>query len=208
MKSSKQYPGAIHVYDNVWEDPQSTIDLIESECSTSSMYWETAGVNDRHFGSNIDNSYQGISERTNLHTGLTYFAEKGNRTAQQLHNRFCNLLIDAAESYMYEHRLLGITPYSHEFYSVLKYSDNQKFDAHVDGMPGSNRFISCILYLNDNYIGGELEFINYDLKLKMPAGSLVIFPSGFSHAHQAHPVTSGTKYAIVTWLYYLNQDTK
>lgn len=208
MKSSKQYPGAIYVYDNVWSDPQSTIDLIEAECSNNSMHWEKAGVNDSHFGSNNDNAYQGISARTNLHTGITYFAEKGNQTAQKLHNQFCNLLIDAAESYMYDHRLLGATPYAHEFYSVLKYSDNQKFDAHVDGMPGSNRFISCILYLNDNYLGGELEFVNYDLKLKMPASSLIIFPSGFSHAHIAHPVTSGTKYAIVTWLYYLKEELK
>jgi predicted 2-oxoglutarate/Fe(II)-dependent dioxygenase YbiX len=29
---------------------------------------------------------------------------------------------------------------------------------------------------------------------------LILFPSNYAYSHIAHPVTSGTKYAMVTWI--------
>jgi predicted 2-oxoglutarate/Fe(II)-dependent dioxygenase YbiX len=58
-----------------------------------------------------------------------------------------------------------------------------------------------LLYLNDDYSGGELEFRNFQLKISPKKGMLLLFPSNFAYAHIAHPVTSGTKYAFVTWLH-------
>jgi len=199
IKSTVVYPGGIEVFENVWEDPYDTIYTIEKECAdtNSVIKWANADVRD------ID-GHQSYGEiRTNLQTIITDSAEKGNKIAQQLHNRFCNLLEAATDYYMYKHKILGVK-HSHEYYIMLKYSDNQKFDAHVDGMPGSSRFLSCILYLNDNYTGGDLEFVNFDLTLKIPASSLIVFPSYFSYSHVAHPVTTGTKYALVAWLTLLD----
>jgi len=198
IKPTCTYNGCIEVYENMWDNFEDTIGIVEKECldSNSVMEWSLADV--RRDG------YESVSaHRTNLHTGITYYAEQGNKPAQQLHNKIANLLVPLLEDYMHRHRILGVK-YQHEFYNMLKYSDNQKFDAHVDGLPGSPRFLSCIIYLNDNYIGGELEFINFNLKLKMKSGSVIVFPSNFAHAHTAHPVTSGTKYAIVTWLATIN----
>jgi len=195
----RTFDGCIEVYENIWDGPEETISLIENECTNdnSIMEWSLADVR--------KDGYESVNAtRTNLHTGITYYAEQGNRIAQKLHNKIANLLVPLLEDYMYRHRILGIN-YHHEFYNMLKYSNNQKFDAHVDGLPGSSRFLSCVLYLNDNYIGGELEFINFNLKLKMSRSSLIVFPSNYSHAHIAHPVISGTKYAIVAWLALNNQ---
>jgi predicted 2-oxoglutarate/Fe(II)-dependent dioxygenase YbiX len=191
---TRAFNGCIEIYENIWDNSEETISLIENECSdtTSIMEWSLADVR--------KDGYESVNAtRTNLHTGITYYAEKGNKSAQKLHNKIASLLVPLLEEYMYRYRILGIQ-YHHEFYNMLKYSNNQKFDAHVDGLPGSDRFLSCVLYLNDNYIGGELEFVNFDLKLKMPKASLIVFPSNYSHAHIAHPVTSGIKYAIVAWL--------
>jgi len=191
---TRSYNGCIEIYENIWDSPEDTIKIVEKECSnnTSVMEWSVADVR--------KDGYESVNAvRTNLHTGITLYAEQGNKSAQQLHNKIASVLVPLLEDYMYRHRILGVK-YQHEFYVMLKYSDNQKFDAHVDGLPGSSRFLSCIIYLNDNYIGGELEFVNFNLKLKMPAGSIIVFPSNYSHAHTAHPVASGTKYAIVAWL--------
>ena len=193
IKPDVSYKGGIDIFYNVCSTSKEIISLIEKECSgPSDMCWERADIRgyDRK---GID------SIRTNLHTGITHYADAGNKTAQKLHNKIADIMEPYSQSYMYRYRILGIE-HTHEWYMMLKYSGGQKFDAHVDGMPGSDRFLSCILYLNDDYEGGELEFVYFDHKLKMPKGSLIIFPSYFSHAHIAHPVISGTKYAIVTWL--------
>jgi predicted 2-oxoglutarate/Fe(II)-dependent dioxygenase YbiX len=62
------------------------------------------------------------------------------------------------------------------------------------------RCISCIAYLNSDYEGGEIEFVNFGVKIKPQPGMLIIFPSNFAYRHIAHPVTSGTKYNLVTWI--------
>ena len=80
-------------------------------------------------------------------------------------------------------------------------SGGQEYKAHADGGTATKRSISPILYLNDDYEGGELEFVNFGLKLKPKPGMLVLFPSNYPYRHIAHPVTDGTKYAIVTWLH-------
>jgi predicted 2-oxoglutarate/Fe(II)-dependent dioxygenase YbiX len=58
-----------------------------------------------------------------------------------------------------------------------------------------------VLYLNDDYLGGEIEFPHYDVKIKPEAGTLVLFPSNYAYRHIAHEVTSGIKYALVTWIH-------
>jgi Rps23 Pro-64 3,4-dihydroxylase Tpa1-like proline 4-hydroxylase len=85
--------------------------------------------------------------------------------------------------------------------NLLQYTETQKFNSHYDGGSGSKRTISPILYLNDDYIGGEIEFVNFNIKIKPKSGSLILFPSNYAYRHTAHPVTSGTKYAIVTWIH-------
>jgi predicted 2-oxoglutarate/Fe(II)-dependent dioxygenase YbiX len=62
------------------------------------------------------------------------------------------------------------------------------------------RVVSAILYLNDDYEGGHLEFPNFGIKIKPQAGMLILFPSNYAYTHAAHPVTKGTKYALVTWI--------
>ena len=189
------YPGGIEVFENIWLEPHKTIITLEKECenANTAMHWERSDVK------GID-GYSGYGEaRTNLEIKLTEIAEAGDQFSQALHNQIADMMDDITISYMIRHKIYGIK-YHHEFYHILKYSNDQKFDAHVDGMPGGNRFLSAILYLNDDYEGGELEFINFNLKLKLKPGSLIVFPSYFSYAHTAHPVTAGNKYAIVAWL--------
>ena len=192
---TKTHHGAIEIFENIWSNPQKTIEVLELEMKKESntLQWERSDVR------GID-GYSGYGDaRTNLELKITEQAESGNKFAQVFHNQIADLMDHTTQSYMYRHRIHGVQ-YSHEYYRVLKYSADEKFDAHVDGMPGGKRFLSAILYLNDDYEGGELEFLNFDLKLKLNPGSLIIFPSYFPYVHTAHPIITGTKYAIVAWL--------
>ena len=90
-------------------------------------------------------------------------------------------------------------------FELLRYGPGQRYTEHTDSMPGSptvygQRLLSAILYLNDDYEGGELHFPRQGLTYNPKAGSLVLFPSNFCYPHASRPVRRGTKYAVVTWL--------
>lgn len=81
---------------------------------------------------------------------------------------------------------------------LLKYEKTGHLPAHQDqGI--STRVLSVLLYLNDDYEGGEIEFQNSDLLIKPDPGSILFFPSNFLYIHEVHPVTSGIRYALPNW---------
>lgn len=86
--------------------------------------------------------------------------------------------------------------------NFVKYGPGQHFSEHCDHGFSYNCTLSLVAYPNDDYDGGELYFRFQDLKVKPDAGDLFIFPSNFMYPHTAMPVTSGTKYSIVTMLDY------
>ena len=47
----------------------------------------------------------------------------------------------------------------------------------------------------------RLAIRNFSIKIKPSPGMLAIFPANYAYSHIAHPVKTGTKYAIVTWLH-------
>jgi hypothetical protein len=79
--------------------------------------------------------------------------------------------------------------------SVSKYSTGKSMGPHVDDYGNDDDpNISVVLYLNDDYTGGELFFKEQNVKIKPEAGSIVIFPSVEPYYHESLPVESGTKY--------------
>ena len=85
-------------------------------------------------------------------------------------------------------------------YILLKYNTGDYVKEHVDTWSGENRTLSCSMILTDDYEGGELTFFDGEYELKPKKGDIVIFPSGFTYPHRVNPVTSGTRYAIITWI--------
>ena len=79
--------------------------------------------------------------------------------------------------------------------SISKYYVGTYMGAHSDSSPHSiSESISAVLYLNDDYIGGELNFPNHDIKIKPSSGSIVIFPSTLPFLHESLKIISGIKY--------------
>lgn len=89
-----------------------------------------------------------------------------------------------------------------EAFNFIRYGEGQHFKEHHDHGFSYNCTVSLVAYPNDDYEGGELFFRLQGLTIKPEAGDLFVFPSNFMYPHQAMPVTSGTKYSIVTMLDY------
>jgi hypothetical protein len=56
-----------------------------------------------------------------------------------------------------------------------------------------------LIYLNDNYDGGELCYSEFNIEYKPKAGDLVMHNSGY--LHYSKPVTAGKKYFMTTYTY-------
>ena len=81
--------------------------------------------------------------------------------------------------------------------SLLRYNKSGFLPAHQD-QGVSTRVLSVLLYLNDDYNGGEITFRQSGVTIKPEAGSLVFFPSNFLYVHEVAPVVKGPRYALPT----------
>jgi predicted 2-oxoglutarate/Fe(II)-dependent dioxygenase YbiX len=84
---------------------------------------------------------------------------------------------------------------------IRKWNPGEYQDVHADGetaagWPGYNYIVDygSILYLNDDYEGGELFFPKYNIHLKPKPGTLVFFPSTNMYAHGVTEVTDGIRF--------------
>jgi predicted 2-oxoglutarate/Fe(II)-dependent dioxygenase YbiX len=92
---------------------------------------------------------------------------------------------------------------------MLSYGVGGKYAMHSDAenyCHESNRFyrfidrdFSMLIYLNDDYRGGDLFFKGLNFHYQPQAGDLVIFPSNHIFSHESRPVIEGSKKALVSW---------
>lgn len=74
------------------------------------------------------------------------------------------------------------------------HSDNTDMDGNPSAWEKSK--LVCLLYINDDYGGGELDFRDHDISIKPVAGQLITFPGGFNNIHQVLPVKGSTRHTI------------
>ena len=56
-----------------------------------------------------------------------------------------------------------------------------------------------VLYLNDDFEGGDFIFPDHHIRVRPEPGMLVCFPSNHHYKHGVEPVTRGNRYSIVCW---------
>ena len=82
---------------------------------------------------------------------------------------------------------------------------NQQHDLHSDSsnIRVCKRFVSIIVYLNDDFVGGETSFPFLNTKTKVETGSILLFPCSWNYLHNIEPITEGyAKYVIGSFLQY------
>jgi hypothetical protein len=69
-----------------------------------------------------------------------------------------------------------------------------------------DRLLAWMVYLNDDYEGGETEFNYLSKRIKPKKGTLLMWPTGFTHTHRGGMVISGKKYILTGWIYFAGMD--
>lgn len=194
MFIKKEKSPAIWVYENCF-DPSNFIDLIEEEAEKSWGYMSWSSSSTGGEGNNVISDY-----RTSLEMVVTPLIEsKVHESIQPIADSFIPIF-RAIDKAIWDYReCFDLQLTSHNGLQVLKYLDGGEYHRHHDHGPDNSRVLSMVACLRDDFEGGELEFPFFDVKIKLSAGSVVLFPSNFPYMHIAHPVTKGVKYSLVTW---------
>ncbi len=175
---TKEYYHKIVYYSNLFDSNEDIIKLIEDDDSSANGIlpkWKSWNASD------LINIY---GQQKQIHDSDLY--------ESNIIKTIYNAIVKCSKEYSdrYSIDIGNLTPVS-----ISKYFEGQSMGSHIDSY-GDNpkEVLSIVLYLNDNYEGGELYFKNQNIKIKPEAGSLIAFPSVDPYFHESLPVSSGIKY--------------
>lgn len=200
MLNPEIYAEKIFYYKNIIDDPYSIIDFLENE---DEEYQNNNGIGKwEEWKTSSDEQYQ-FGEKKNINTEKAKRAEDRIKNIYDTINFAINKVLDD-----YKEKT-GDDIGSLQSYGIAKYFPGREMGEHVDfdlKSVDSKKInliptISSILYINSDYVGGELEFPKQGFSIKPDAGSMVIFPSVKPFYHKSTEIVEGYKYMIPLFCY-------
>ena len=191
------YSGAI-----TKESGKGYIDLLESKLNGQTQFeWNGAHVTTSE---EVDLSARNAKDFKFNSEGL---GPRNEETAElyDMHESIFRAVKSCVDDYGY-HWGVGINAY--EAFNFVKYEGaGTHFRIHADHGPTYVTTISIVVYLNDDYEGGDIWFPRMDnLSIKPKAGDIVVFPSTYIYEHASQDMISGTKYSVVIMSDYNDRD--
>ena len=106
-----------------------------------------------------------------------------------------------------------------ERFQFITYNEGEEYAPHFDafdtnqikssrGKIKNQRLITNIIYLNENFTGGETLFPKLDVSIKAETGMILSFENCISDTnflnpfsiHQSNPISEGKKHILISWL--------
>ena len=185
----------LHVYHNTFslDDANRYINILESNLSNGTKYrWSEAQVTNsttpiKKARDCVDFRYK----QDNLGP-----RDEHNADLIDLHQEIYEKLKYCIDDYA---KYWGINVVYYEAFNFVKYEGSgTHFNIHADHGPAYNCTVSAVIYINDDYVGGDLKFPRLDnLVYKPRVGDIAVFPSNYIYEHASLPMESGTKYCVV-----------
>jgi hypothetical protein len=81
--------------------------------------------------------------------------------------------------------------------SIQRQYEGVSLSYHVDSLSNPAVVFANVIYINDDFTGGELHFPEIDITYVPKKGALIVFPSSDEYLHGVKPVGAGpTRYAL------------
>jgi hypothetical protein len=150
-------------------------------------------------------------KRSAIHNALysSSLIVSGRRTSQS-----CSLSNEITTKIQAIAQTLTGFPLEHmEYTEVIKYNQGQMFDFHYDAeptnkqIPSWSRVATIMVYLNDNFDGGETEFKEINARIRPEQGKVVLFWSVVDGTlipeslHRGCLISKGTKWLANQWVH-------
>jgi len=189
-------PGlGLNIYHNVFskEDASRYISTLESNLTDGKVYkWSEAQV------TNSDVPIKKARDCVDFRYKKENLGSRNDTNGEliDLHQEIYEKLKLCIDDYC---RYWGINITYYEAFNFVKYEGEGKhFRIHADHGPAYNCTVSAVIYINDDYEGGELQFPRLDNLVYTPkSGDIAVFPSNYIYEHASLPMKSGTKYCVV-----------
>lgn len=198
------YPN-VDVYRNVLEDPKNLYDVMkESEKTSQGKYFLKNWDPWAHFGTYTQKKHS--QEYTQEESENEMFI-KEKEFVRQVEEAYDKVIMD----YVKRHNIDLPEGWHFSGCSYSKYNpqvnvmdNNMTMQYHTDhitsqkDMPGDKFFITCTMYINDDYVGGDIEFyvdgnlINH----KPQAGDILVFPSVQPYFHGVKTIEDNEKFFV------------
>ena len=172
--------------------------LTQEVCNTLIDTYKSSKTKER-----IDNFFTPQFTQVNLNE----LAEKGYQKFTQL---LCYKVLEIVKQYKKD--LPAYTEWFpdkvyFEELRIKKYEPgtNDQFDLHTDVQDhqSAKRYLAFLIYLNDDFKGGETTFPYNKLTIKPETGKVLVFPPTWQYPHKGMLVKSGSpKYIMSTYLHY------
>ena len=194
----------VYFYTNVIENPEKLVKVIEED--SKNAWGEWAACSGQHYVYGMDKTISGLDSDDEINKYIYSTLQKA--------------FYDVAKHYAEAQGILE-EPKLFPMYPIKKYQPGTFMGAHFDQQEGDERLkVSFVMYLNDDYEGGEISFTiaspdgvlqyaspeedfaeaekhgRYTFAIKPKAGSVIVFPPSPPYHHTAHLVKSGYKYMV------------
>jgi len=189
--------------------------MTKQECRDAIKYWHL--MNER--GHAFDRQETGPDMKKDRSCSVNFFADWQRENITEGPAAFS---LNVSQKFHAQ-----VLPIMHEIYPTFSQYDNRrnaittldgfKIQKTVPGGgyhvwhtensgPGSAmRTFVFSVYLNDDFEGGETEFLHKSKRIQPKQGSALIFPAGYTHDHRGNPPLTGEKFFLTSWAttYYI-----
>ena len=80
---------------------------------------------------------------------------------------------------------------------IAKFVEGKGMHEHFDVSRPND--IATLVYLNNDYDGGDIYFPKYEMSFKPEPGDLLCFPDNPSFVHGVKPIIKGTRFTLPRW---------
>jgi predicted 2-oxoglutarate/Fe(II)-dependent dioxygenase YbiX len=154
-------------------------------------------------------------DKSNETGGIEWIVDKKMRDTQFVdYEPIQDKIIDLFKNVVKEviNPFYGIEVSESEMPQMLSYGIGGHYRPHIDGeslwqtpegeliwKKSIDRDLSIVMFLNDDFEGGDFVFPDLKVRVRPEPGMMVCFPSNHHYKHGVEPVTNGKRYSIVCW---------
>jgi hypothetical protein len=185
----------VNLYKNTFskQDSERYINTLESNLNGNGKYkWSDATV------TNSKTPIKKARDCVDFKYKQQDLGPKDNNNAEllELHEEIYQKLKFCVDDYA---RYWGISVVYYEAFNFVKYEGEGKhFNIHADHGPMYNCTVSAVIYINEDYEGGEIKFPRLDGYTHTPKiGDILLCPSNYIYEHASLPMKEGIKYCVV-----------
>lgn len=150
-------------------------------------------------------------EKNNLKdiTELYHFAEKIIPIIAKHSSNFYKLeqVIDHDLQYTFHPHKAYLEPHTDVLGWIPKYDETNEYSTQEKYFPYFwSGHLSNIIYLNNDFDGGELFFPDFNIEIKPKPGMLLTFPGNTHYLHGVQEVLGNTRYTCSLWTKFKDFD--